>query len=110
RPRGGGEPVTASVEQVVALLIYQHPLLRPNFCPTFTRFEAAACDDAVMRVGSLGSAALALGVVALTGCGSGAKPYAASATVACLRDRVAAISQPSRAAARELRHGPHRTR
>lgn len=63
-----------------------------------------------MKVGSLGPTALVVGVIGLVGCGGSTKPYTASATVACLRDRVAAASQPSRAAAQELRRGPHRVR
>lgn len=63
-----------------------------------------------MKVGSAGPYALVLGVVGLAGCGGSADPYTASATAACLRDHAAAASQPSRAAARELRRGPHQVR
>lgn len=64
----------------------------------------------MMNMGFVGPAALVAGVIGLASCGGAAKPYTASATVACLRDRAAAVSQPSRAAARELRRGPHRER
>ncbi len=63
-----------------------------------------------MEVASLAAPALLVGVIGLVSCGSAAKPFTASATVPCLRDRSAVLSQPSRAAARELRHGPHRVR
>lgn len=61
-------------------------------------------------MGSVAAPALFVGVIGLVSCGSTAKPYTASATIPCLRDRAALLSQPSRAAARELRNGPHRVR
>jgi hypothetical protein len=61
-------------------------------------------------MGSVAAPVLLVGVIGFVSCGSAAKPYTASATVPCLRDRAAVLSQPSREAARELRHGPHRVR
>jgi hypothetical protein len=63
-----------------------------------------------MNVGSLAARTLLVGAIGLVSCGGAPKPYTASATVPCLRERVAVLSQPSRAAARELREGPHRVR
>ena len=62
-----------------------------------------------MYVRSLAAPVL-LGAIGLVSCGGAPKPYIASATVPCLREHAAALSQPSRAAARELREGPHRVR
>jgi len=63
-----------------------------------------------MWIGSFGPAAVVVGLIGLGGCGGAAKPYTAAATVPCLREQAAALLQPSRAAARELRRGPHRVR
>jgi hypothetical protein len=63
-----------------------------------------------MWIGSFGPAAVVVGLIGLGGCGGAAKPYTAAATVPCLRERAAALLQPSRAAARELRRGPHPVR
>lgn len=63
-----------------------------------------------MEVGSTTAPALLAAVMGLVSCGGAAKPYTASATVPCLRARAAVLSQPSRAASRELRQGPHRIR
>lgn len=57
-----------------------------------------------------GSAALVVGLIGFVSCGETAKPYTAAATVPCLKEHAAALLRPSRAAARELRHGPHRLR
>jgi hypothetical protein len=54
--------------------------------------------------------ALIVAVVGLAGCAGSAKPYSASASVECMREHAAVLSQPSRAAERELRTGPHRER
>jgi hypothetical protein len=63
-----------------------------------------------MWIGSFGPAAVVAGLIGLSGCGGAATPYTAAATVPCLRERAAALLQPSRAAAREVRRGPHRVR
>jgi hypothetical protein len=63
-----------------------------------------------MWIGSFGPAAVVVGLIGLGGCGGAAKPYTAAATVPCLREQAAALLQPSRAAARELRRGPHLVR
>jgi hypothetical protein len=63
-----------------------------------------------MWIGSFGPAAVVVGLIGLGGCGGAAKPYTAAATMPCLREQAAALLQPSRAAARELRRGPHLVR
>jgi hypothetical protein len=55
-------------------------------------------------------AAALLGALGLAGCTGAERPYNSAASIPCLRAEASTLLKPSRAAARELRHGPQLVR
>jgi hypothetical protein len=63
-----------------------------------------------MSVRSFVAPAVVVAVIGLVSCGGGSQRYDAATSVHCMRAGAASLTQPSRAAARESRYGPHRER